>query len=112
MKVQTGKTLNKLAPIRPLQPRPVTAPLAHVQPFPKPGIQGQGQELNEAELADYARKIAKIHREIGKHQAAIAELRNEQLRLIHEVTTGSDLDGVSIEVCEFCHSFHEGICNA
>jgi hypothetical protein len=80
-------------------------------PAPKPGKYNPAQRLTEAELADYARRMAVLNREIGKHQAAIFELRNETNRLLHEITVHSDLEGISTGICGLCgFAVHEGEC--
>lgn len=90
----------------------------YTQPQPKPlpttapATRRTAPLLTEAEQALNARKIALLQREIARLEAAKAGLRNEQLRLIYEIANGADLDGISIDECEFCHGFHEGICNS
>jgi hypothetical protein len=85
--------------------------LPATNPAPKPGKYNPAQRLTEAELADYAKRMAVLHREIVKCKDQEARLRNEQLRIIHLITVGSDLESISTGICGLCgFAVHEGEC--
>jgi hypothetical protein len=87
--------------------------LPATQPHPKPGKYNPAQRLTEAELADYAKRMAYHNQEIVKLKDLEARPRNEILRYMHLIAMGTDPDEISIEVCSLCGLFHQGnVCNA
>jgi hypothetical protein len=87
--------------------------LPATNPAPKPGKYNPAQRLTEAELADYAKRMAYHNREIVKLKDLEARHRNEILRYMHLIAMGTDPDEISIEVCSLCgFSTRGNVCNA
>jgi hypothetical protein len=84
--------------------------LPATNPAPKPNKYNPAQRLTEAELADYARRMAYHNREIVKLKDLEARHRNEILRYMHLIAMGTDPDEISTEVCSLCGLFHQGEC--
>lgn len=84
-------------------------PVSYKPPTASPKPSHHYQELSDAELAAYARRIARINAEINKLQGQIAEYRREQNQIANEINIGTN-QGI-IEECSQCHERHEGVCN-
>ena len=99
-------------PTRKPQPKPIPKPYQlrpHTRPAPK-ASQPQQHEPSEAEWAAFGRSIYAAKVAERKAYQAITEARQEQNQLLAEM--GAKVGGAIVDECEFCHSRHEGPCNA